>query len=123
VIEHAYSDEAGFSCRPLTRVSAIKPLHYANALLGSFCATLLLIAGGMVHTTHADKTTPALTAEQAIACIRTAVTAQAGMVKEVEAEDEGGKRLCEVKLVGEAGKRYTLYVDVTSHAVVKVKAR
>jgi ABC-type transport system involved in Fe-S cluster assembly fused permease/ATPase subunit len=69
----------------------------------------------------AGQITSALTADQAIACIRTAVSAQAGMVKEVEAEDEGGQRLCEVKIVDDTGKRYELHVDVTTNQVVKAR--
>lgn len=91
-----------------------------DILIGLF-ATLLFTAGGMVVAAHAGQITSALTADQAIACIRTAVSAQAGMVKEVEAEDEGGQRLCEVKIVDDTGKRYELHVDVTTNQVVKAR--
>jgi hypothetical protein len=49
------------------------------------------------------------------------VAAQAGWVKEVEGDDDGGKRLCEVKIVDEAGKRHTLHIDVQTNQVVKTK--
>ena len=71
--------------------------------------TLLLLGGG------------AATADEAIACIRTAVAAQAGFVREVEGDDEGGKRICEVKLVDQMGKRHTLHIDVQTKQVVKTK--
>jgi hypothetical protein len=68
-----------------------------------------------------SQSTSALTADEAIACIRTAVAAQAGLVKEVEGDDEKGKRLCEVKIVDETGKRHKLHVDVQTNQVVKAK--
>ncbi len=55
------------------------------------------------------QSTSALTTDEAIACIRTAVAAQAGLVKGVEGEDKKGKRLCEVKIVDETGKRHKLH--------------
>ena len=70
---------------------------------------------------HADKSTPALAADHVIACIKTAVAAQAGLVKEVEVEYEGTQWLCEVKLVDEAGKRHKLHVDVATNQVVKTR--
>jgi hypothetical protein len=91
--------------------------HRLTALLG----VLLFTAGGLVLTAHADRTTPGLTADHVIACIRTAVAAQAGLVREVEVEYERGLWLCEVKLVDDVGKRHELYVDVASNRVVKVK--
>ncbi len=69
----------------------------------------------------AAPTGSALTTDEAIACIRTAVAAQAGLVKGVEGEDKQGKRLCEVKIVDETGKRHKLQVDVQTNQVVKVK--
>ena len=63
----------------------------------------------------------ALTADEAIACIRTAVTAQAGFIREVEGDDEGGKRVCEVKIVDATGKRHKLHIDVQTNQVVKTK--
>ena len=49
------------------------------------------------------------------------MAAEAGLVKDVEVEYERGQWLCEVKLVDEAGKRHTLYVDVTTNQVVKAR--
>jgi len=96
-------------------------LHGTKAMLAGLCATVLLTIGGMVVAAHSAQTTPALAADHVIACIRTAVAAQAGLVKEVEVEYEGGQWLCEVKLVDESGKRYKLHVDVTTNQVVKAK--
>ena len=50
-----------------------------------------------------DQPASALTVDEAIACLRTAVATQAGLVKEVEGDDETGKRFCEVKIADERG--------------------
>jgi uncharacterized membrane protein YkoI len=96
-------------------------LQGTKAMRVGLCALLLLTAGGMMVIAHADKNTQALAADHVIACIRTAVAAQPGLVKEVEAEYERGQWLCEVKLVDEAGKRHKLHVDVATNQVVKAK--
>jgi uncharacterized membrane protein YkoI len=75
----------------------------------------------MTVVAHATRNTEALAADHVIACIRTAVAAQPGLVKEVEAEYERGKWLCEVKLVDDTGKRHKLHVDVATNQVVKTK--
>jgi uncharacterized membrane protein YkoI len=99
----------------------MKLLQGTKAVRVELCALLLLTAGGMMVVAHADKNTQALAADHVIACIRTAVAVQPGMVKEVEAEYERGQWLCEVKLVDEAGKRHKLHVDVATNQVVKAK--
>ena len=95
-------------------------LQRARTMFVGFLTTLLLTAAPMM-VAPADKTTPALAADHVIACIKTAVAAQAGLVKEVEVEYEGTQWLCEVKLVDEAGKRHKLHVDVATNQVVKAK--
>lgn len=72
----------------------------ARTMFVGFLTSLLLTAGGMVVAVHADddEGTWALTADQAMACIQTALSTQAGSVKEVEAEDEGGKSSPKLKL-------------------------
>jgi hypothetical protein len=96
----------------------MRQLHATTILVG-LCVALLLTVGSMAA--HAGKTTPALAADHVIACIKTAVAAQAGLVKEVEVEYEKDQWLCEVKLVDEAGKRHELHVDVATNRVVKAK--
>jgi uncharacterized membrane protein YkoI len=72
---------------------------------------------------HAAQPTPALAADDVIrlvtACLRTAVTAQAGLIKDVKVESERGQWLCEVTLVDDAGKRHKLSVDIATNQVVK----
>ena len=95
--------------------------RYATALLAGCVITLLCTGRGLAVAAPASPPREALTVDEAIACIRTAVAAQAGWVKEVEGDDDGGKRLCEVKIVDEAGKRHTVHVDVQTNQVVKTK--
>ena len=52
----------------------MRHLQGARNMLVGFLTTLLLTAGGLV-VAYADKTTPALAADQVIACIKTAVAA------------------------------------------------
>ena len=97
-------------------------LHrYATDLLAGLVVTLLLTGGGHAVAASAGQSTKALTPEEAIACIRTAVATQAGLVKEVEGDEEKGLRVCEVKIVDETGKRHKLHVDVQTNQVVKAK--
>jgi uncharacterized membrane protein YkoI len=99
----------------------MRRLPYATDLLAGLVITLLLTGGGRAVATSTDQRISALTAEEAITCIQTAVATQAGLVKEVEGDDEGGKRVCEVKIVDAMGKRHKLYIDVHTNQVVKVK--
>jgi hypothetical protein len=69
---------------------------------------LLLTIGGLVVTAQAARTTKALTAAQATACIQTAVAERTGMVTKVEVAEKRGQRLCEVSIVDDSGKKYTL---------------
>ncbi len=80
---------------------------------------LLLRGGGATVAALPDPPREALTAEEAIACMRTAVAAQAGWVKDVEGEDQRGFRLCEVTIVDATGKRHTLHSDVETQQVLK----
>jgi uncharacterized membrane protein YkoI len=82
---------------------------------------MLLLIGGMAVGAHATDTTSALTADQTIACIRTALAAQPGMINEVEAEEKSGQHLCEVEIIAENGQKYELHVDVATNQVVKVE--
>jgi hypothetical protein len=100
---------------------AMKHLRSASNRLVGFLAVLLLTTGAMVAAAHESKTPKALAADHVISCIRTAVAAQAGLVKEVEVEYEGAQWLCEVKLIDEMGKRQKLHVDVATNQVVKTK--
>jgi hypothetical protein len=89
--------------------------------LAGLALILLLLGGGLAGAVSSDPPPEALTADEAIACIRTAVATQAGWIKDVEGDQEGGKRLCEVELVDDTGKRHKLHIDVQTNQVVKAK--
>ena len=84
-------------------------------------ATLLLTTGAVVGTAPAARTTAALTAARATACIQTAVGSHAGMVTKLEAETKRGQHRCDVKIVDDMGKKYTVQIDVMTNQVVKTK--
>jgi len=99
----------------------MKPHSYAANLLASLALTLLCSGGGQAMAASSNQPAEALTADEAIACIQTVMKAQAGFIKEVEGDDENGKRVCEVKIVDEAGKRHTFHVDVQANQIVNNK--
>jgi len=99
----------------------MRHLQNATIIPAGLLAMLLLTAGSMVSVTHAGKTPQALAADHVVACIRTAVAAQAGLVKEVEAKYKRGQWLCEVEIVDDTGQKHELQVDVTTNTVVKAE--
>jgi uncharacterized membrane protein YkoI len=99
----------------------MRHLQRIKAVLAGLCATVLLTTGGMVGVAHAAQTSPALTADHVIACIRTAAAAHAGLIKEVEVKHKRGQWLCEVEIVDDTGQLYELHVDVTTYQVVKTE--
>ncbi len=96
-------------------------LHGTTHRVPRLFAALLLTAGATVGAAYAARTPPALTADQAAACIQAATTAQAGMVTKVEVEEKRGQRFCEVRMVDSSGKKHKLQVDMNTHQVVKAK--
>jgi hypothetical protein len=99
----------------------MRPLLCAKDLSAGLLATLLLATGGMLGAAPAGQTTPALTADHVIACIRTAVAAHAGEIKDVDVEYRRGQWLCEVELVDDTGQAYELSIDMTTYQVVKTE--
>jgi uncharacterized membrane protein YkoI len=93
----------------------------AGGILAGLWALLLVAIGGTAVVAHGRDATAALTADQAMACITTAVAAKPGLVNKVEVDDEDGKPLCEVEIVAEDGQEYELHVDLDTHTVVKIK--
>ena len=69
----------------------------------------------------AKKAKPAIPADQVIASLKTAIAAKPGNVRAVEAENGGGKPLCEVEVLAEDGKTYEVEVDVATNTVVEVE--
>jgi len=68
----------------------------------------------------AGETKIALSAEQVIASVRTAVATKPGNVLEVEAEREAGKVRCDVKVLGNDGKTYEIGVNVATNKATSV---
>jgi uncharacterized membrane protein YkoI len=93
----------------------------AERVLAGVVAIITAAGGGLTVSAQMTSRHTTLTAEQAIACIRTAGAAKPGLVKEVEAEDEKGSRVCEVDIVAENGQEYKVYVDVSTDKVLKIK--
>jgi uncharacterized membrane protein YkoI len=95
--------------------------RYATYLRTALVLPLVLTGGAFATATAQGQPKESLTADEAIACIQTAVAAQAGFIREVEADDDRGKRLCEVKIVDQTGKRHKLHVDVQTMQVIKTR--
>jgi uncharacterized membrane protein YkoI len=93
---------------------------YATNLLAGLALTLLC-SGGQAIAASSNQPTEALTSDEAIACIQTVMKTQAGVIREVEGDEEDGKRVCEVKIVDEAGKRHKFHVDVQANEIMKSK--
>jgi uncharacterized membrane protein YkoI len=99
----------------------VRPLPCTNAFVAGVVVMLWLVAGGMMATAQAARSTTALTADQTTACIQAATTAQAGMITSVDVKEKGGTRLCRVGIVDAQGKKHTLQVDVQTNRVVQAK--
>ena len=92
-------------------------------MLGCLLA-FVLAAGGLgmrAEGRGARDAKAAISADQLIACVRTAVASKPGNVRAVEAESEGDKLLCEVEILAQDGKTYEVEVDVATNAVVEVE--
>jgi uncharacterized membrane protein YkoI len=98
-----------------------------NRIIGLILGCLIAIAlstGGFRVTAKRpgdQDTKMAITADQMIASIKTAVTAKPGNVREVEVTKEGDKTICEVEILGQDGKVYDVRVDVATNTVIKVE--
>ena len=97
--------------------------RFGGLTLGCLIA-LMLAAGGLgmrAEGQGAKESKASLSADQAVACVRTAAASKPGNVRAMEAEVEGGKVVCEVEILAPDGKTYEVVVDVTSNAVVEVE--
>ena len=92
-------------------------------LLGCLIALTMAVSGLVVsaRSQGAKDSGAAISADQVIACIRTAVAAKPGDVRAMEAENEGGKVICEVEVVAQDGKTYEVEVDVASNTATEVE--
>ena len=103
-------------------------MRIRNQRLGGLMLGCLLVfvlaAGGLGMRAKgwgARESKAAISADQLIACVRTAVASKPGNVRAVEAESEGDKVLCEVEILAQDGKTYEIEVDVATNAVTEVE--
>ena len=61
-----------------------------------------------------------VSADQAMACIRLALTATPGQLRELEIKVENQRTICEVEVIGAGGKKFEVYVDVLAGKVTRV---
>jgi hypothetical protein len=85
-----------------------------------------VVAGMLVAATPsiaADKARAQkhLTADQAIACIKQAVSARAGNITKLEVEVDDNRTICEVHFEDAKGKNFEAHVDVAARKVLRVK--
>jgi uncharacterized membrane protein YkoI len=62
-----------------------------------------------------------LSGEQAIACIKHALGAKPGNLRELEVKIENSRTVCEVEVVDASGKKFEVYVDVAANKVLRVE--
>ena len=81
-----------------------------------------IVAAGSTAAWAADKSRAPkeLTGEQAIACIKHALSAKAGSLRELEVKIENSRTVCEVEVIDASGKKFEVYVDVAANKVLRV---
>lgn len=102
----------------------IKRKQLGGLVLGCLVVLTLAVSGLMVRAKSRQSTKDrraAISADQAIACVRTAVAAKPGDVRAMETENEGGKVICEIEVLAQDGKTYEVEVDVESNTVTEVE--
>jgi len=96
----------------------------SGASLGCSVALALAVGGSAMQSEgqgDAKESKAALPAEQVIALIGTAIIAQPGSVRALEAENEGGKIICEVEILAPDGKTYEVEMDVATNTVIEIE--
>ena len=91
--------------------------------LGCLIALMMAVGGLGIKAQgeNGKESKAALSADQVIVCIKTAVAAKPGNVRAMEAESEDGKIICEVEVLAQDGKTYEVEVDVASNTVIEVE--
>jgi uncharacterized membrane protein YkoI len=88
----------------------------SSGYAGAAVFALVMVGTVAAQSPGADE---AITPEQAIECIRTAVAATPGRVEGMEVDREKGQLLCEVEIVAENGSKAEVHVDVSANKVVR----
>jgi uncharacterized membrane protein YkoI len=101
-----------------TRKNGIRGLMFACLIaIALLTDGFQLTAGGQ----GGQDTNAAITADQMIEAIKTAIAAKPGKVRDVDVEIEGGKTICEVEILGQDGKAYDVKVDIATNKVITVE--
>ena len=62
-----------------------------------------------------------VTADQAMMCIKAAIGARAGSIRELEVKVESNRTVCEVEVIAADGKKHEVYIDVGANKVLRVE--
>jgi uncharacterized membrane protein YkoI len=102
----------------MTRKNGIRGLMFAGLI------AMAMLTDGFQITAEGrggQDTEAAITADQAIEAIKTAIATKPGKVRDVDIENEGGKIICEVEILGQDGRAYDVTVDIATNKVIKVE--
>lgn len=91
-----------------------------TSTLGSM-ALYFLLATPLAWSADTAKAPKHLTTDQAVSCIKLAVAARAGNVRELEVDVENNRTICEVEVIDSKGKKFEVYVDVAANKVLRVE--
>ena len=84
-------------------------------------ASGIIVSALAVPTFSAEPRAPRhVSADQAIACIKSALSAKPGNIREMEAKRDGNKTVCEVEVIASDGKKFEVSVDVATGKVLRV---
>lgn len=83
-------------------------------------ALYCLLATPLAWSADTAKAPKHLTTDQAVSCIKLAVAARAGNVRELEVDVENNRTICEVEVIDSKGKKFEVYVDVAANKVLRV---
>ena len=97
--------------------------RFGGLALGCLLALMLAagVSGLRAEGQSAKDSKAAISADQAVACVRAAAASKPGDVLALEVEREGGKVVCEVEILAQDGKTYDVEVDVATNAVTEVE--
>lgn len=86
-------------------------------LVGAMIA-IAMIAFGILVYAQTKQAKATATAEQATACINTAVAARPGGIDDLDIDRKAGKIVCKVGIVSTGGKEYDITVDLADNKVI-----
>jgi uncharacterized membrane protein YkoI len=87
----------------------------------SIVAAVLLSSAASLHAADKQRPPKHLTLDQAVTCMKHALGAKAGNIRELEAKVDNNRTLCEVEIVDANGRTFEVYVDVAAGKVLRVE--